>query len=81
MKRRGDEAWERVKQLGDREISEMSAHGERYLAERAQSARKARDFLKSVSSKHADLFGPDSATKMAEKPGGSKDDSKGDSQG
>ena len=81
MKRRGDEAWERVKQLGDREISEMSAHGERYLAERAQSARKARDFLKSVSSKHADLFGPDSATKMAEKPGGSKDDSKGDSRG
>ena len=76
MKRRGDEAWERVKQLGDREINEMSAHGDRYLADRAQSARRARDFLKSVSSKHADLFSADAAADGAEKPDGPGDEPK-----
>lgn len=56
MKERGDEAWERIKRLGDHEIAEMSKHGEQYMAERAKAARAARDFLQSVSSKHAAMF-------------------------
>ena len=59
MKERGDEAWERIKHLGDSEIAEMSKHGEQYLAERAKAARTARDFLQSVSSKHAAMFAAD----------------------
>ena len=37
----------------------MSKHGEQYLAERAKAARTARDFLQSVSSKHAAMFAAD----------------------